>query len=241
MERKLLYVGMTRANECLYMSYHGEPSKFLKDINSRYLKLQAGANIRNFYSVSVKDYLFVDKIADPYSNEEKIRQWLIKELQEMYKYPESLIDVEYKVNVFSKQGSVDAVVKIHRNNEVIPYIFFECKRKGTGTQQALEQLKSYIAVTPQVCYGVVTDGNDYIVINRKGELLEDIPSFDLSMMPSSVDSYEYHDLLHGRKYNYLLDAECQCELIVEQNGREIIYDSDILTPFSLITNIAANR
>ena len=241
MERKLLYVGMTRANECLYMSYHGEPSKFLKDINSRYLKLQAGANIRNFYSVSVKDYLFVDKIADPYSNEEKIRQWLIKELQEMYKYPESLIDVEYKVNVFSKQGSVDAVVKIHRNNEVIPYIFFECKRKGTGTQQALEQLKSYIAVTPQVCYGVVTDGNDYIVINRKGELLEDIPSFDLSMMPSSVDSYEYHDLLHGRKYNYLLDAECQCELIVEQNGREIIYDSDMLTPFSLITNIAAGK
>jgi len=38
--------------------------------------------------------------------EEKVRQWVIKELINTYKYPVDLIDVEYKVNNFSAVGSV---------------------------------------------------------------------------------------------------------------------------------------
>ncbi|WP_446897206.1 type I restriction enzyme HsdR N-terminal domain-containing protein [Clostridium sp. LBM24168] len=42
-----------------------------------------------------------------YSLEEKVRQWIIKELEITYKYPENFIDIEYQVNNFSKIGFVD--------------------------------------------------------------------------------------------------------------------------------------
>ena len=38
-ERKLLYVGMTRASELLYMSSVKKPSKFIKQMNFEYLRM----------------------------------------------------------------------------------------------------------------------------------------------------------------------------------------------------------
>ncbi len=39
-ERKLLYVGMTRANELLYMSSVDKPSKFIKEIKNEHLRMK---------------------------------------------------------------------------------------------------------------------------------------------------------------------------------------------------------
>ena len=52
-ERKLLYVGMTRATEKLYMTCDGTPSKFIADINPKLLKYSENALIRNFYSIKL--------------------------------------------------------------------------------------------------------------------------------------------------------------------------------------------
>ena len=63
--------------------------------------------------------MFKDKIADLYSKEEKIRQWLLNELKTVYHYPSELLDVEYKVQVFSKMGFVDVVVMVYKNNRIV--------------------------------------------------------------------------------------------------------------------------
>ncbi|WP_138207546.1 type I restriction enzyme HsdR N-terminal domain-containing protein [Haloimpatiens lingqiaonensis] len=49
--------------------------------------------------------------------EEKVRQWIIKELMDTYKYPKDLIDVEYKVNNFSTIGKVDVCISIYKSNQ----------------------------------------------------------------------------------------------------------------------------
>lgn len=108
MERKLLYVGMTRATERLYMSCHGEPSRFISGICPQFLKIKDGAKFCSLQNIPLQKYPFADKIADIYSKEEKIRQWVLRELMETYHYPQDLLDIEYKVQVFSKIGFVDA-------------------------------------------------------------------------------------------------------------------------------------
>ncbi|NFR88093.1 MULTISPECIES: 3'-5' exonuclease [unclassified Clostridium] len=45
-ERKLLYVGMTRATEKLFLTSHGMPSKFIRDIDDKYLRMNMDSNMR---------------------------------------------------------------------------------------------------------------------------------------------------------------------------------------------------
>lgn len=219
-ERKLMYVGMTRATEKLYMTCDGTPSKFINDINPRFLKYDESTLISNFYTVQPEHYSFREKIKDIYSHEEKVRQWLINELKESYKYPENLIDIEYQVNSFSKIGYVDICVSIYNKNYKVPYIFAEVKRRGSGITNSLEQLKSYISTSPTCQYGIATDGVDFMVINRDMEIIEDIPEFKPSMLPSSVEDFTYIDLKNSRTYKFMRDCN---------NKKELILDNDEVT------------
>ena len=124
-ERKLMYVGMTRATEKLYLTVDGAPSKFLKDINPKFLRYSESTLISNYYSINVEDFCFKEKIKNVYSAEERVRQWIISELKNKYKYPEKPIDIEYQVNKFSKIGYVDIAVSIYKNNTKVPFIFVE--------------------------------------------------------------------------------------------------------------------
>ena len=45
-DRRLLYVGMTRATEELFLSSYGNPSKFIKDISCKYLRINSKCNFR---------------------------------------------------------------------------------------------------------------------------------------------------------------------------------------------------
>lgn len=45
-ERKLLYVGMTRAIEKLFLTSNGMPSKFISDIDDKYLSIKGYRSIR---------------------------------------------------------------------------------------------------------------------------------------------------------------------------------------------------
>ena len=127
LERKLLYVGMTRAQEKLFMCSYGTASKFIADINTRYLSMQTGSRMNAFYRLPYGDYMFTESIAQANQEEESVRQWVICELMSNYGYPKSLIQLEYPVRNFSQTGKVDVAVMNAKTNA--PYIFIETKKE----------------------------------------------------------------------------------------------------------------
>ncbi|MDU4853864.1 MAG: transcriptional repressor LexA [Clostridioides difficile] len=236
-ERKLLYVGMTRAKEKLYMTSDGMPSKFIKDIDYRYLRIKCDCMMRRAATISIEDYLFKEKILDMYSNEEKVRQWILRELRDVYKYPLNLITIEQKINKGSQIFYADIAVDIYRNKVKGPYILIETKSWGKGADGALSQLKSYMACTPSVQYGIATDGNEIIIINRDLEEVSDIPRFNSEMMPQALETIEYIDIRKNRTHKFIKDTESIGEIYIEENGTETRVNS--VRPVPIYNEIAA--
>lgn len=197
--------------------------------------------LRNFYKVSIDKYKFKDEIIDIYSNEEKIRQWFINELMETYKYPERLIDVEYKVNNFSKIGSVDICISIYKNGNKIPYIFVETKAFGTGLNDGIRQLKSYMSCCRTCEYGIAVDGNEIYIINKNFEVINDIPLFNSSMLPSSIESYKYINLRTNKESIITMDINDKCEIMIEDSYERKNYKEIELANVPVYTNIAAGE
>jgi len=220
-ERRLLYVGMTRARQQLCLSYWGEPSKFVEDINPKYLRSASDSRIKSFYKVSVDDYLFKSKIRKTYGREEEIRQWVLCELIDTYRYPMRLIEVERKVIFGSKGGAVDIAVNAYQNKvqNFAPMAFIEVKAPGEDLVDGMEQLKSYMAVSQTCQYGVLTDGNVFVVINRDHEITADIPLFHQSMLPAGGDIYLYKDLR--------TKEECTVKVDYDDPNRVMIVHKDI--------------
>lgn len=239
MDRKLLYVGMTRANEMLYMSTSARPSKFIGDINNKYLKINRASKIKRYYEINIQDYLFQDKIVDMYSNEEKIRQWFIKELINTYKYPENLISIEYGVNTFSKVGFVDICVRIYKNGKLIPYIFIEIKSHGQNMEQGTKQLESYMSNSLTCKYGVIVNGNDIKIFNRELQEQTDMPSFNSLMLPSSIESYRYLSISKDNEKIITRDTNNPDYIVVEEGDEKINYSKEGLAAISVFTKIAA--
>lgn len=219
-DRKLLYVGMTRATEQLFLTSDGTPSKFIKEISYKYLRVNMKSNFRRLHRINIDEYLFTDKIVDIYSNEEITRQWIINELMTTYGYPKELIDVEYKVNIGSQGGLVDIVVYIYKNKVKIPFMFIETKRWGIGVERAVPQLQSYMSNCNTVKYGIATDGNELVIIDSEFENIDDIPMFNSNMIPATIETYEYLDLAHGRSHEFMRDSANEREIIVEDNDME---------------------
>ncbi|WP_300379456.1 type I restriction enzyme HsdR N-terminal domain-containing protein [Clostridium sp.] len=117
-DKKIFYVGMTRATELLFITSDGRPSKFMGNINYKYLRLSTNSNFRRVNRIDIDKYYFKDRILDVYSEEEKVRQWMIKELIDMYKYNIGLIEIEKPVSIGSRPGLVDIVVNSF-NNKII--------------------------------------------------------------------------------------------------------------------------
>ena len=203
-ERKLLYVGMTRANDLLYMTSVKQPSALLKEINLAHLRMYRDQKIRPYRTIPMTNYRLTDQVSDLNCKEEKVRQWIINELIERYSYPELLLELEYPVQQFSKQGYVDVVVNIHHNGVEKPYIFIETKAPGSGIQDGLNQLKSYLEANSDVKYGVVTDGLELVVIDARGERISDIPSCQPQFYPDEENHYVYHNFRQDKRYDCLL-------------------------------------
>lgn len=177
MDRKLLYVGMTRATEQLFLTSYGNPSKFIKDISCKYLRINSKSNFRKLYRINIDEYLFTYKIDDIYRNEEVTRQWVINELINRYGYPKELIDVEVKVNIETKAETIDVVIYFYENKNKIPFIFIKTNRLGIGTERDLLHLKEYMSNYDTIKYGIVTDGNEIVIINDDFKGIDDIPCF----------------------------------------------------------------
>ncbi|MCX7884182.1 MAG: type I restriction enzyme HsdR N-terminal domain-containing protein [Caloramator sp.] len=237
-DRKLLYVAMTRANEMLYLTSSETPSKFIDDIDKNYLRISSSSNIKKFYKIKTEDFLFTNKIINIYSKEELVRQWLLKELIETYKYPIELIDVEYKINTFSKVGMVDVAIFIYKNNKKIPFIFFETKSFNSKTNSALEQLKSYLNCS-SCFYGATTDGNNFIVIDRNGNIIDDIPFFDTSMLPTGIEEYTYIDLKHCRTFEIKRNINDISNISILEQGEETQLKENETIKLNIYSKIAA--
>ncbi|MBV7273768.1 repressor LexA [Clostridiaceae bacterium UIB06] len=239
MERKLLYVGMTRATEQLYLTSSSKPSRFIEDINSKYLRIKDRCRLSKFYNINFENYDFTEELVDLYSNEEKVRQWLLKELQENYKYPKDLLKVEYKINNFSKIGSADICVQTLSSGTELPYIIAEVKPLGSPLVSALSQLKSYMSNCSSCQYGIATNGSECIIINKDFENVGDIPEFNINMLPQSLESRKYVDLKHGKDYMITSDSEVIDEISVKEDGQEVQYAVEDLISFKIYSSIAA--
>ena len=183
-DRRLLYVGMTRATEELFLSSYGNPSKFIKDISCKYLRINSKCNFRKLHRIDIDEYLFTYKIDDIYKSEEITRQWIISELMDRYGYPKDLIDVEVKVNIEAKAEVVDVVVYVYENKDKVPFIFIKSNKLGAGTESEINHIKMCMNIFDTVKYGVVTDGNEIVIINDDFEEVDDIPSFNKRMISS---------------------------------------------------------
>ena len=236
-ERKLLYVGMTRATEELFLTSIGKPSQFIVDINYKYLTINNKNKFRRIHRIEPEDYLFKDKITDVYSEEEKVRQWLIKELLEVYKYPRDLIELEYRVNNGSRIMFADGVVNKYVNQSKQPFIVFETKKWGAGVKGALAQLKSYLCNIPTAEFGIATDGNLITIVDKEGNELNDIPEFTTEMMQVSLNTYRFHDLKHSKKINFVIDRDEPKKIYVDNNGTENV-EEDVI-PIPIFNSIAA--
>ncbi len=238
-ERKLLYVGMTRANELLYMSSVKRPSKFIKEIDFEYLRMKRDSRIRPFQSITIQDYQLKNEIIDVNAKEEVVRQWMLRELTKTYGYPLELLELEFPVQQFSKKGYVDIAVNIYANEEALPYIFVEVKQFGNGIGDAAEQLKSYLDADSRARYGVVTDGISLLCLDRNGEILNDIPRCQPQFLPDTKDTRHYINLKNNKKYKIVteIDNEEAVEFVDIDSELYVTYEAKVRVP--LIGNVAA--
>ncbi|HLS67036.1 MAG TPA: transcriptional repressor LexA [Pseudogracilibacillus sp.] len=237
-ERKLLYVGMTRANELLYMASVRRPSEFIHEIDNGLLRMKKDARLRPFQSLPISQYKLTDQIIDVNAKEEVIRQWLMRELHEVYHYPYELMTLEYGVQQFSKRGYVDIAVSIDANGKLMPYIFAEVKAFATGVDTGLEQLKSYMEASDDVRYGIVTDGVNLIVIDRSEEELTDIPPCQPQFLPHTKQTRTYRNFRNRKTYDYIQDVEVEAVEIVDQETNLFVrHDVDVRVP--LVGDVAA--
>lgn len=209
-ERKLLYVGMTRAREMLYMSSSKKASCFIQEIASEYFT--DSSQIGEYYDVPVERYLNGNQVQS--NPEEKVRQWYVEQLLVHYGYPKELIQFEYPIQYGSRQFFEDIVVyhsfeQMHR-----PFIFIEVKQRGAELKPALKQLESYLLPNTIPEYVVVTNGDEVIMqsvtlpkennnFKLKFEKVKDIPYYH----EADTISYTYMDIRNGQKYKYKQDCE----------------------------------
>jgi DNA helicase II / ATP-dependent DNA helicase PcrA len=225
-ERKLLYVGMTRAKELLYLSCSKEPSKFIADMNTDFIKLKEESKIRPFYHILPDNYINKNKVQHINGKEEKIRQWITNEIIETYRYPKTMITFEKQLRLGSKKCYADICITAYNN----PYILIETKAPGENIAEAIEQLKSYLGSSLTSKYGIVTDGNHFLVYKRSYDeldLVDDIPIFHESMRRGFSHNFIYHDFRSKMSYPIKIDFENPGQVTVyDRNSKEDYFGAE---------------
>ena len=182
-ERKLLYVGMTRAKEWLYLISGRNPSRYLGEIDRRFLRLSASYRLRPFYAIPSEEYLFQQLVSDD-SPEERVRQWLLRELIESYDFPKKLFDgrtinIEVPIIIGARQCFADIAIQKEFEGDPKPLVLFEVKR--LDSTEGIDQLHSYLSACPTARIGVWTNGCELKCFIKNGDRIEprpDIPVYN---------------------------------------------------------------
>ena len=182
-ERKLLYVGMTRAKEWLYLISGRNPSRYLSEIDRRFLRLSSFYRLRPFYAIPPEEYLFQQLVSDD-SPEERVRQWLLRELIESYDFPKELFDgrtvnIEVPIAIGSRPCYVDIAIQKTFQGEPKPLVLFEVK--PLDSTEGIDQLNSYLSACPTARIGVWTNGCELKCFIKNDDRIEhrpDIPVYN---------------------------------------------------------------
>lgn len=119
--------------------------------------------------------------------EEYVRQWILKELIETYRYPKEWLGERIIVEETVRMGSTEKQADISiKNSGRKTYLFIETKHSGITNgefNRARQQLESYLSATHTATIGLITDGKRIQVLEKKIDpndfnLIPDIPSYD---------------------------------------------------------------
>ncbi|MCW2276596.1 transcriptional repressor LexA [Heliophilum fasciatum] len=80
-----------------------------------------------------------------------------------------------------------------------------------------------------------------IVLNSDFEIIEDIPSFDPHMLPSTLESFSYVDLKHGHTYVLERDRINKSELEITDKQEKTFYPASDTQQVIVYGNIAAGQ
>ena len=182
-ERKLLYVGMTRAKEWLYLISGRNPSRYLSEIDRRFLRLSSFYRLRPFYAIPPEEYLF-QQLVNNDSPEERVRQWLLRELIESYGFPQELFDgrtinIEVPIAIGARQYFADVAIQKEFEGDPKPLVLFEVKR--LDSTEGIDQLHGYLSACPTARIGVWTNGCELKCFIKNGNQIEsrpDIPVYN---------------------------------------------------------------
>ncbi|MDE6761664.1 MAG: type I restriction enzyme HsdR N-terminal domain-containing protein [Lachnospiraceae bacterium] len=222
-ERKLLYVGMTRAKEMLYVTSSKKESVYIGEIESKYLRLSDDEE-EECFSLSIEDYQFFDRVEKTINNEEeKVRQWYLNQLQTRYGYPIRRMQSEVCVKCGSKTFFVD--IGVYKDDErEVPFIYVETKSSGSDLAEALRQVKCYIVPGNAPEYIVVTDGKKQIVkkyMDGTFVACDDIPVCQMEV--GEYEIFRYFDFVHGRQMEYKQTTAGESCLRNKENNTALDY------------------
>jgi SOS regulatory protein LexA len=232
---------MTRATESLFLSSSARPSRFIANIEPSYLRTNSRMKIRRFYNVPIDAFRYPERLANIHSAEEKVRQWVMAELVATYGYPTDCLAVEYPVKVFSKTGYVDVAVLINRDGQVTPFIFIETKRRGRSMDDGIKQVQSYMHHCHTCCFGAVTDGAVFRVIEREAGQVKDLPVFRSSWGLSNTVRHAYRDLKTGRDATFCFDPNDPTSMELDCQGDCDLLDETKLAKIPVYGSIAAGQ
>lgn len=239
-ERKLFYVGMTRASERLYLISHGQESQFIKDLDKNYLLFDKKMKLRAFHNISIDDYLFKSNPKmEMYKPEEKVRQWMLKELIESYGYLREDIDIEFQMKIGSKTYYADIVIYKKSNYSKVPYILIEVKKEGALVPSDKGQLESYCIVNPTVDYSILTDGKTVFVYDKKFCKINDIPEATNYEIEGVAKQYEFIAIKEGYDCNLIIKEEQSNKIEILENGSIRAFNDEDLLKTPVIGKICA--
>lgn len=225
--RKLLYVGMTRAKELLYLSHTLEPSIYIQEFDQTLFDTRTTtAPFCNLYRVPLKNYRYGSKIPDMNSREEMVRQWMLSELHQRLFYPYESMDIEYPVQQYSSKGYVDIVVFDKKKQ---PFLLAEVKQLGENMVRAKKQLQSYMTAIPTARYGVISDGSCTQMFFCNTETLTEIKELPEYEKPSGKNyhTFTYRNLKNNAFYRCRRNEEDSNEVLLED-----LRSNDIIHHFS---------
>lgn len=220
-DKKLLYVGMTRAEDKLYLTSCGEESRLIKDISKEYLRSTDVEPFEQIKKPPLSSFYFEDKIYEKHSKEEGIRQGLIREIVEVLGYPLDNINIEVPVKRFSRTGYAD-IVAFKTSKKEKPLLVIEAKNPEVDINDHIQQLHDYMLALPSVRFGLISNGNNHCFYEKVGsKLLErkTIPSYE-NVITTTDKRYVYRDFMKNREFLYIQSGYDQRNITVKYIDEE---------------------
>lgn len=170
---------------------------------------------------------FIDgKTQRPETPEEYVRQEIAKSLVREYRYEKASVEVEFVIRVGSRKPRADLVIfpQGAEHTQESAQIIVECKAstvKSTDKKDGVGQLQSYMAASPNVAYGMWTNGIERFCYRRivKGGTvnIEEVPDLPLFGRGDEDQDRPRFDQLKPATSDALLFAFRRCHNYIAGN------------------------